>query len=425
MTSIPDSRLSEGESEKQQEIDDAAHAAHSPVADAEEAPPIKEINTSIDESDPLNMPPHGTEVYLGGIVKNATDAQIREFCEQKGGEVFSLRCPKDPNFPGQNRGYAFVTFMTREAAHQAIETLNQTEMKDFPEKKVSLILSQVKNRLFVGNIPREMTQDELKEIFHKEVKGVTDVELLMDFENMQNRGFCFVECYNHAAADLARRTLSRAEFKLKERALTVTWAEPRRMEVDHEKVKSIYVGNLPDTVTEMKLRDMFKAYGDVEKVVLPYARDGRRHRDYGFVHYVDRSCALKAIEATEQNPLFLDNRQLHVSMARPTTNREEPPYGAGGGYPNRFPPRSRSYGAGDHSRGEYPYRYAEGEFPSVGGPGYRMTLVPTYLPNGQLGFMFQETGGGGGGGPVRSQSAMSRQPYGASSRSDPHRYRPY
>jgi len=77
-------------------------------------------------------------VYLGGIVKSATDAQIREFCEQKGGEVFSLRCPKDPNFPGQNRGYAFVTFKTREAVHEAIEALNQTEMKDFPEKKARL-----------------------------------------------------------------------------------------------------------------------------------------------------------------------------------------------------------------------------------------------------------------------------------------------
>lgn len=173
---------------------------------------------------------------------------------------------------------------------------------------------------------------------------------------------------------------------------------------------------------------MFKAYGDVEKVVLPYARDGRRHRDYGFVHYVDRSCALKAIEATEQNPLFLDNRQLHVSMARPTTNRDEPPYG--GGYSSRFqhssrpfPPRSRSYGAGDGNRGDYPYRYSsEGDFPAGAGPGYGMTLVPTYLPNGQLGFMFQQTGGG----PVRSQSAMSRQPYGGnSSRTDSHRYRPY
>jgi RNA recognition motif-containing protein len=28
-------------------------------------------------------------------------------------------------------------------------------------------------------------------------------------------------------------------------------------------VKAIYVGNLPETVTEEKLRDVFKAYGEV------------------------------------------------------------------------------------------------------------------------------------------------------------------
>lgn len=29
-------------------------------------------------------------------------------------------------------------------------------------------------------------------------------------------------------------------------------------------VKSIYVGNLPESVTEAKLRDVFKAYGEVK-----------------------------------------------------------------------------------------------------------------------------------------------------------------
>lgn len=65
--------------------------------------------------------------------------------------MFSLRCPKDPNFPGQNRGYAFVTFKTREAVHEAIESLNQTEMKDFPEKKAGPFCNAL-NHVFVGLI---------------------------------------------------------------------------------------------------------------------------------------------------------------------------------------------------------------------------------------------------------------------------------
>ena len=52
-------------------------------------------------------------------------------------------------------------------------------------------------------------------------------------------------------------------IRIKERSVTVTWAEPRKTDPDHEKVKSVYIGNLPDSVTENQLKDIFKAYGDV------------------------------------------------------------------------------------------------------------------------------------------------------------------
>lgn len=49
-------------------------------------------------------------MYIGGLAKSATDAQIKEFCEAAG-EVFNLRCTKDPGIPGKNRGYAgFVCY---------------------------------------------------------------------------------------------------------------------------------------------------------------------------------------------------------------------------------------------------------------------------------------------------------------------------
>lgn len=44
--------------------------------------------------------------------------------------------------------------------------------------------------------------------------GIIDVELLKDSESQNmNRGFCFVEFYNHAAAELSRKILSRPDFK--------------------------------------------------------------------------------------------------------------------------------------------------------------------------------------------------------------------
>lgn len=72
-----------------------------------------------------------------------------------------------------------------------------------------------------------------------------------------NRGFGFVDFYNNTAAEQARRRLTRPDFKIKENALTVTWAENRKNEAMQETVKSIYVGNLPqESVDETKVRTL-------------------------------------------------------------------------------------------------------------------------------------------------------------------------
>lgn len=43
----------------------------------------------------------------------------------------------------------------------------------------------------------------------------------------RNRGFAFVEYYNHACAEIARRNMTRPDFRLKMQTPTVTWAEPK------------------------------------------------------------------------------------------------------------------------------------------------------------------------------------------------------
>ncbi len=55
-------------------------------------------------NDPMNMPPHGTEVFVSKIPREATDSQMLAFCEKLGHKVHSIRLPKDPGNPGQNKG---------------------------------------------------------------------------------------------------------------------------------------------------------------------------------------------------------------------------------------------------------------------------------------------------------------------------------
>ena len=51
---------------------------------------------------------------------------------------------------------------------------------------------------------------------------------LQDLQNPnRNRGFIFVEYYNHACAEYARQKMSSANFKIDGSTPTVSWAEPK------------------------------------------------------------------------------------------------------------------------------------------------------------------------------------------------------
>ena len=75
---------------------------------------------------------------------------------------------------------------------------------------------------------------------------------------------------------------------------------------------SIYVGNLPFTSTEDEIRDLFAAYGEVERVQLINDRDTGRPRGFGFVT-MGAEDAAKAIEAL--NGTELGGRNLRINEA--------------------------------------------------------------------------------------------------------------
>jgi len=78
-------------------------------------------------------------------------------------------------------------------------------------------------------------------------------------------------------------------------------------------VRSIYVGNLPFSVTEDEVRDLFSAHGAVHTVKLISDRDTGKPRGFGFVGMED-SAAEHAIHAI--NGLELGGRTLRVNEAR-------------------------------------------------------------------------------------------------------------
>jgi len=77
----------------------------------------------------------------------------------------------------------------------------------------------------------------------------------------------------------------------------------------------IYVGNLPFSMDNDALMELFKQYGEVDEAAVVTDRDTGRSRGFGFVTMPDGGEANKAIEAV--NGQEVDGRELKVNEARP------------------------------------------------------------------------------------------------------------
>jgi len=77
----------------------------------------------------------------------------------------------------------------------------------------------------------------------------------------------------------------------------------------------IYVGNLPWSVDDDSLAQIFEEYGDVSSANVVTDRDTGRSRGFGFVEMGDDSQASGAITGLENHQI--EGRTLTVNEARP------------------------------------------------------------------------------------------------------------
>ncbi|MEN9978966.1 MAG: RNA-binding protein [candidate division WOR-3 bacterium] len=88
--------------------------------------------------------------------------------------------------------------------------------------------------------------------------------------------------------------------------------------------KRVFVGNLPFSATEDRLRDLFGQHGEVTSVEIIKDKFTERSRGFAFVEMATDEQAAAAIAALNQTEM--DGRQLTVNEARARTER--PPRGS-------------------------------------------------------------------------------------------------
>ncbi|KAG4396489.1 hypothetical protein GLYMA_19G194971v4 [Glycine max] len=119
-------------------------------------------------------------------------------------------------------------------------------------------------------------------------------------ETSEAKGYAFVTFKTKELAYKAIKELNNSEFK----------------------VKLVYVKNLPENITQDRLKELSEHHGKITKVVLPSAKTGQEKSRFGFVHFAERSSAMKALKNAEKYEI--DGQTLECSLAKPQANSHKP-----------------------------------------------------------------------------------------------------
>jgi len=117
---------------------------------------------------------------------------------------------------------------------------------------------------------------------------------------------------------------------------------------------NIYVGNLPYSMNDGELEDLFTEFGAVQSAKVIFDRDTQRSKGFGFVEMEDNEAGQNAIDQLNDHPV--DGRPLRVNEARPREERG----GGGGGFRGGDRRGGGGYGGGGGRGGD-----------RRGGGGYR------------------------------------------------------
>jgi len=254
-----------------------------------------------------------SQIFIGKINREILEDDIVPALEEYG-DIYEFRLMVD-NRSGVNKGYGFCIYTTKDAADAAVKGLDGKELKGM---NLTVKLSRPNVRLFIGSIPKTKTKEQIIEELKDKVEELNDVILYMDPENKTlNRGFAFLDFATHKDASVAKKKLSSGKVKVFGMTQPpVDWAEPEE-EPDEEvmaTVKVVYVANIPASITEEKINEMFAQYGDVEK--------SKKIKNYAFIHFLERDSALSSIEAL--NGHEVEGSTLEVSLAKPqSTSKKE------------------------------------------------------------------------------------------------------
>ncbi|KAK9289813.1 hypothetical protein L1049_007973 [Liquidambar formosana] len=259
-----------------------------------------------------------TEIFLGGLDKSATEEDIRKVFEEVG-QVLEVRLMMNSH-TGKNKGYAFLRYALAADAKKALEKYPKVEICG---KQCGTAPVEGNDTIFLGNIDKKWKNEDVVKLLQEiGIEKIDKVTVMADPNNVAcNRGFAFLELETNRDAQNAYKKLQKKDVFGKHHNIKVAWAEPLNEPDEEEmlKVKSVYAEFIPSSWDEVKVRDYFKKFGEVDNVVLARNLRSSKRKDFAFVHFTTREAALACIDSFSHELLNDEASKVNVkvSLAKP------------------------------------------------------------------------------------------------------------
>ncbi|XP_027933913.1 RNA-binding protein BRN1 isoform X1 [Vigna unguiculata] len=159
-------------------------------------------------------------------------------------------------------------------------------------KEESKSSSEESVKLFVGQVPKRMTEDEVLAMF-KEFALVDEVNIIRDKVSRASRGCCFLICPSREEADKAvnachnKKTLPGASSPLQ-----VKYADGELERLEHK----LFIGMLPKNISEDEVSDLFSKYGNIKDLQILRGSQ-QTSKGCAFLKYETKEQAVAALEA--------------------------------------------------------------------------------------------------------------------------------
>ncbi|XP_056137328.1 non-POU domain-containing octamer-binding protein [Lampris incognitus] len=187
-----------------------------------------------------------------------------------------------------------------------------------------------RSRLFVGNLPTGVTEQEVEKLFSKYGKPS---EIFIN----KDRGFGFIRLETRILAEIARAELDDTSFR--GRQIRVRFATHGA---------ALSVKNLPEFVSNELLEEAFSSFGQIERAIV-IVDDRGRPTGKGIVEYTSKPAARKALDKCGDGAFLL------TAFPRPITVEPMEQFDDDEGLPEKIISKNQQF----HKEREQPPRFAQ------------------------------------------------------------------